>query len=91
MTIQTPDEGEKARPKSTGAKQHKASTSAAATGGDGFVYVRKDRKEGEEDSKPARRQNDRPPKPAAPLIFSENHEGSPEISKMRLVVKRVWN
>ena len=54
--------------------------------------MRKDRKEGEEEGKQsARRQTDRPPKPAAPPIFSEKNETSTEITKMRQVVKRIWN
>ena len=54
---------------------------------------RKDRKEGEEDGKQSARkqQAERPQRPAAPPIFSEKNESSTEISKMRQVVKRVWN
>ena len=53
-----------------------------------------ERKEGEEEGKQAagaRRQADRPQKPAAPPIFSETVEGSTEITKMRQVVAKVWN
>ena len=92
VTIQAPNDrkgaaaaGERAKSTQDRKRGQNTTGETSADGTKGLVYVRKDRNDEANTSKP----KEKPP--LAPEIFTQKVEGSEEITKMRTTIKRSWN